>query len=90
MSPSLLKHLTFLHTTGSGDATAVVTADLLKATNDIIEGLATSAGGVQTVTTGDANGNGSLTISPSSGNVVIEIKTAGAADYGVVQIAFCR
>ena len=75
------------HTDGTGAADAVVTANLLKATNDIVEGLATSAGGVQTVTT--TNSNGALTISPTSGNVVVEV--AEAADdgsaFGVVQIA---
>lgn len=77
------------HTDGTGATDAVVTANLLKATNDIVEGLATSAGGVQTVTTTDANGNSALTISPTSGNVVVEIETAeddGSA-YGVVQLA---
>lgn len=76
-----------VHTSGTGSKTAVVTADLLKATNDIVEGLATSAGGVQTVTSTDANGNSALTISPTSGNVVVEIKTAADDAYGVVQIA---
>ena len=76
-----------LHTTGTGDATAVVTADLLKATNDIVEGLVVSGGAVTTVTTTDANSNGSLSISPTSGNVVIEIKTASDSEYGVVQVA---
>ena len=75
------------HTSGTADSTAVVTADLLKATNDIVQGLAVSAGGVTTVTTTDANSNSALTISPTSGNVVIEINTASASDYGVVQIA---
>jgi len=75
------------HTTGTGDPTAVVTADLLQATNEIVEGLALAAGGVQTVTTADANGNSALTISPTSGNVVIEIETADDNTYGVVQVA---
>ena len=75
------------HTTGTGDPTAVVTADLLKATNDIVEGLSLAAGGVQTVTTADANGNSALTISPTAGNVVIEIETADDNTYGVVQVA---
>lgn len=75
------------HTSGTADPTAVVTADLLKATNDIVQGLSVSAGGVTTVTTTDANSNSALTISPTSGNVVIEIDTASAVDYGVVQIA---
>ena len=75
------------HTTGTGDATAVVTADLLKATNEIVEGLAVAAGGVTTVTTADANGNSALSVSPTSGNVVIEIETADDSNYGVVQVA---
>ena len=75
------------HTTGTGDSTAVVTADLLKATNEIVEGLSLAAGGVQTVTTADANGNSALTISPTSGNVVVEIETADDNTYGVVQVA---
>ena len=75
------------HTTGTGDATAVVTANLLKATNEIVEGLAVAAGGVTTVTTADANGNSALSVSPTSGNVVIEIETADDSNYGVVQVA---
>ena len=77
------------HTTGTGDATAVVTADLLKATNDIVEGLVVSGGAVTTVTTTDADGNGALTISPTSGNVVVEIATAenDGSTYGVVSVA---
>ena len=74
-------------TTGTGAATAVVTADLLKATNDIVEGLALSPGGVTTVTTTDANSNSALSISPTAGNVVIELNTASDSQYGVVQIA---
>ena len=77
------------HTDGTGDATAVVTADLLKATNEVVEGLALAAGGVQTVTTTDGDGNSALTISPTSGNVVLELKTAeddGSA-FGVVSVA---
>ena len=75
------------HTTGTGDATAVVTADLLKATNEIVNGLALSPGGVTTVTTTDANSNSALSISPTAGNVVIELETADDSTYGVVQIA---
>ena len=77
------------HTTGTGDATAVVTANLLKATNDIVEGLVVSGGAVTTVTTTDADGNGALTISPTSGNVVVEIATAedDGTTYGVVSVA---
>ena len=75
------------HTDGTGDPTAVVTADLLKATNNIVEGLVVSGGAVTTVTTTDANGNGALGINPTSGNVVIEINSASDSEYGVVQIA---
>ena len=77
------------HTTGTGDPTAVVTADLLKATNDIVEGLVVSGGAVTTVTTTDADGNGALGISPTSGNVVIELATAAddGSAYGVVSVA---
>ena len=72
---------------GTGDPTAVVTADLLKQTNAIVEGLVLSPGGVTTVTTTDANGNSALSISPTAGNVVIELETADDSTYGVVQIA---
>ena len=64
-----------------------MTADLLKATNDIVNGLSLAPGGVTTVTTTDANSNSSLSIAPTAGNVVIEIKTASDVDYGVVEIA---
>ena len=74
-------------TTGTAATDAVVTADLLKQTNDIVNGLALSPGGVTTVTTTDANGNSALTISPTAGNVVIEINTASETEYGVVEIA---
>ena len=37
------------HTDGTGATDAVVTANLLKATNDIVEGIVASAGGVVTV-----------------------------------------
>jgi len=74
-------------TTGTADPRSVVTADLLKATNDIVNGLALSPGGVTTVTTTDANSNAALDISPTAGNVVIELKTAATDAYGVVQIA---
>lgn len=72
---------------GTGDPRAVVTADLLKATNSVVDALALSPGGVTSVTTTDANNNSALSISPTSGNVVIEIETATNSDYGVVQVA---
>ena len=74
-------------TSGTGASDAVVTADLLKATNDIVNGLSLAPGGVTTVTTTDANSNSALTISPTAGNVVIEINTATETEYGVVEIA---
>ena len=74
-------------TTGTGANTAVVTADLLKATNDIVNGLSLAPGGVTTVTTTDANSNSALSISPTAGNVVIELNTASDSEYGVVQVA---
>lgn len=75
------------HTSGSGDSTAVVTADLLKATNDAVQNLVVNAGGVQSVSTNDVDGNGALTILPTSGDVKIEINTSSETEYGVVQIA---
>ena len=74
-------------TAGTGDPKAVVTADLLKATNAVVDALSLSPGGVTSVTTTDANNNSALSISPTSGNVVLEIETSSDADYGVVQIA---
>jgi len=74
-------------TSGTGATDAVVTADLLKATNDIVNGLSLAPGGVTTVTTTDVNSNSALTISPTAGNVVIELNTASDTEYGVVQIA---
>ena len=74
-------------TSGTGATDAVVTADLLKATNDVVNALTLAPGGVTTVTTTDANGNSALSISPTSGNVVLELNTASDSQYGVVQIA---
>ena len=74
-------------TTGTGDSRAVVTADLLKDTNDHIAALELAPGGVTSVTTTDANNNAALSIAPTTGPVVLEIKTASTADYGVVQVA---
>ncbi len=74
-------------TTGTADKRAVVTADLLKDTNDHIAALELAPGGVSSVTTTDANNNAALSIAPTTGPVVLEIKTASDADYGVVQVA---
>ncbi len=68
-------------------ATAVVTADLLNETNKIVDALALSPGGVQTIDTDDANNNDALEISPTAGNAKIEIKTSSDSNYGVVKIA---
>ena len=75
------------HTDGTGDARAVVTADLLKATNDIVEGLATSAGGVQTVTYANSDSNDAIIVTPTSGNVTLDIKNATESVVGVGKLA---
>lgn len=67
--------------------TAVVTADLLQATNKILNDLQVSPGGVTSVSTDDLNGNNSLSITPASGPVKIEIKNASTSDYGVTSLA---
>ena len=72
---------------GTGDSTAVVTADLLKQTNELVNNLALSPGGVTSVTTADVNNNSALNISPTVGNVAIEIETANESTFGVVQVA---
>ena len=76
-----------IHSENSPSTTAVVTADLLNATNKIVEGLTLSAGGVQTVTTDNVDGNSALTVNPTTGNVKVEIKTSTDSVYGVVQLA---
>ena len=76
-----------IHTTGSGATDAVVTADLLKDTNEIVNTLVNTPGGVRLLTTQDVNNNAALLISPSAGDVEIEINTASDAQYGVVQLA---
>ena len=50
---------------GTGDARAVVTADLLKDTNTILEGLVLSPGGVQSVTYENSDSNDAIVISPT-------------------------
>jgi len=74
-------------TNGTGDPRAVVTADLLKDTNDHIAALELAPGGVSSVTTTDADNNSALSISPTTGAVVLELSTATDTNYGVVQIA---
>ena len=75
------------HTDGTGDKTAVVTADLLKQTNDVVEGLALAAGGVQTVTYLNSDGNDAILIPDTAGNVTLDIKNATDTVFGVVTIA---
>ena len=82
-----LAEATDVASNGTGDNEAVVTADLLKATNTIVENLQLSPGGVTSVSTTDAANNSALTISPTSGAVVVELATADESNYGVVQIA---
>ena len=72
---------------GTGDARAVVTADLLKDTNTILEGLVLSPGGVQSVTYENSDSNDAIVISPTSGNVKLDIKNATEGLYGVGRLA---
>ena len=76
-----------VHTSGTADPRAVVTADLLKATNDILEGIVASAGGVVTVTYANSDGNNAILIPDTSGAVTLDVKTATETVYGVVNIA---
>ena len=66
---------------------AVVTADLLQATNKEVADLLLSPGGVTKVSSDDVNSNAALTISPNVGDVKVEIKTATEPAYGVVSLA---
>jgi len=72
---------------GTGDARAVVTADLLKATNTILEGLVLAPGGVQSVTYENTDGNDAIIISPTSGAVKLDLKDATEGLSGVGRIA---
>ena len=76
-----------VHTNLSPSDKAVVTADLLQATNKILNDLSISPGGVVSVSTDNTNLNGALTINPTSGAVKIEIANASEADYGVASVA---
>ena len=76
-----------VHTAGTADPRAVVTADLLKATNDIVQGIVASAGGVVTVTYANSDGNNAILIPDTSGAVTLDIKTATETAFGVVTIA---
>jgi len=66
---------------------AVVTADLLNATNKALETLTLAPGGVLSINTDDVNTNGALTITPNTGAVKIEINTASTTEFGVVGLA---
>lgn len=76
-----------VHTSGTADPRAVVTADLLKSTNDIVQGIVASAGGVVTVTYANSDGNNAIIIPDTSGAVTLDVKTATDSVYGVVNIA---
>ena len=76
-----------VHTNLSPSNTAVVTADLLQATNKILNDLSVSPGGVVSVSTDNTNLNGALTINPTSGAVKIEIATSTDSVFGVASVA---
>lgn len=76
-----------VHTNLSPSNTAVVTADLLQATNKILNDLSVSPGGVVSVSTDNTNLNSALTINPTSGAVKIEIATSTDAVFGVASVA---
>jgi hypothetical protein len=66
---------------------AVVTADLLNATNKLVNDLTLAPGGVLSVGTDDINTNNALTINPTTGAVKIEINTASDTTFGVTGLA---
>jgi len=69
-----------VHTSGTGAADAVVTADLLKATNDAVESLATAAG-ISSISEGGTDiVSGALDIQTDAGN---------NATIGVKEDVFC-
>jgi hypothetical protein len=67
--------------------TAVVTADLLRTTNKLLSDLSLAPGGVLSVSTDNTNLNSALEISPTTGAVKIDVKTASETAYGVVSLA---
>ena len=73
--------------TGTGDVRAVVTADLLKASNKNISDLVASAGGVQSVTYKNTDGNDAIVVSPTTGLVQLDLLNATEGAYGVVKLA---
>jgi hypothetical protein len=76
-----------VHTNLNPSNTAVVTSDLLRATNKILDDLALSPGGVVSVSTDNTNLNDALTIAPTSGAVKVEIRTADDTQFGVTSVA---
>lgn len=76
-----------IHTNLAPSSTAVVTADLLQATNKTLNDLAVSPGGVVSVATDNQFLNDALVISPNTGFVKVEIRTANDTQYGVAQVA---
>ena len=76
-----------VHTNLTPSDTAVVTADLLQATNKILNDLQVSPGGVTSVSTDNVNLNDALTISPTSGAVKVEIANASETAFGVGSVA---
>ena len=66
---------------------AVVTADQLKKTNEDVQNLSLSAGGVQQVTYANSDGNDAILIPDPTGNVSLDIKNATETVFGVVTIA---
>lgn len=68
---------------GSPDATAVVTADLLQATNATVEALVLAPGGVTSVTEGTDADNvlGALEIPTSTGAVTVQVKAETFAPF---------
>lgn len=76
-----------VHTAGTGDPRAVVTADLLKETNNTVQGLALAAGGVQSVTYLNSDANDAIAITPTTGVVTLDLKNATEAAFGAVKIA---
>ena len=65
----------------------MVTADLLKETNTVLEDLVLSPGGVQTVTYANSDGNDAIIVSPTSGAVTLDLKDATEGLSGVGRIA---
>ena len=76
-----------IHSNNSAPDDAVVTADLLNVTNKRVEDLSLAAGGVQTVTYVNSDSNDAINITPTSGNVTLDLKNATESSFGAVKIA---